>query len=399
MWASYTLSHAGRQLRLGPIAFWVVVGTLVIMAVWSISTATYFAFREDVLTRLISRQADMQFGYEDRIAELRAQIDRISSRQLLDQEQYEQKLEEIVRRQSALESRANVLNGSGSEVTGTVRSGGRGAEQRTAPLKPVPLGDKGVFLVPAERRPAIDPRANAAVRNAGGINAVIARVEASLDRVEQRQATTANSLEQTYDARARRIRGVLTELGVDMGKADGVGGPFVPARLPVGANGFEHQLHRISIARMQFNRLTRSLVAIPLRKPIDGELEMASPFGVRTDPFTGSPAMHTGLDLHAETGEPVHATADGTVTSAGWSGGYGRMVEINHGNGLATRYGHLSAIDVHVGQTVKIGQVVGRAGTTGRSTGPHLHYETRVRGEAVDPVKFLRAGERLAGSL
>src|SRR6266511_3218171 len=93
--AGYTLAHAGRQLRLGPIAFWIGVGTLVIMAVWTITTATYFAFREDVLTRLIARQAEMQFGYEDRIAELRAQVDRFSSRQLLDQEQYEQKLDQI----------------------------------------------------------------------------------------------------------------------------------------------------------------------------------------------------------------------------------------------------------------------------------------------------------------
>src|SRR5207245_10475157 len=87
--ADYAFVHAGRQLRIGPIAFWIVVGTLVIMAVWTILTASYFAFREDVLTRLIARQAEMQFGYEDRIAELRAQVDRLSSRQLLDQEQYE----------------------------------------------------------------------------------------------------------------------------------------------------------------------------------------------------------------------------------------------------------------------------------------------------------------------
>src|SRR5882672_10538919 len=114
--AGYTLAHAGRQLRLGPIAFWVVVGTLLIMAVWTITTATYFAFREDVLTRLIARQADMQFGYEDRIAELRAQVDRISSRQLLDQDQYEQKLDQVLRRQTALESRASALSGLGGDV-------------------------------------------------------------------------------------------------------------------------------------------------------------------------------------------------------------------------------------------------------------------------------------------
>ena len=96
--AAYTLSHGGRQLRLGPLAFWLVLAAVVVMAVWSITTATYFAFREDVLTRLIARQAEMQFGYEDRIAELRAQVDRISSRQLLDQDQYEQQVEQILRR-------------------------------------------------------------------------------------------------------------------------------------------------------------------------------------------------------------------------------------------------------------------------------------------------------------
>src|SRR5215831_14911969 len=123
-WAGLSLVHAGRQLRIGPIAFWVVVGTLVIMAAWTITTATYFAFREDVLTRLIARQADMQFGYEDRIADMRAQVDRISSRQLLDQEQYEQKLDQILRRQSALEARSNALGNVG-DVTGSIKAPGR----------------------------------------------------------------------------------------------------------------------------------------------------------------------------------------------------------------------------------------------------------------------------------
>ena len=101
----YTLVHAGRQFRLGPVAFWIVVGNLVIMAGWSVATGTYFAFHDDVLKRLIARQAEQQFAYEDRIAELRAQVDRIASRQLLDQEQFEQKLEQIMRRQATLESR------------------------------------------------------------------------------------------------------------------------------------------------------------------------------------------------------------------------------------------------------------------------------------------------------
>jgi murein DD-endopeptidase MepM/ murein hydrolase activator NlpD len=99
--------------------------------------------------------------------------------------------------------------------------------------------------------------------------------------------------------------------------------------------------------------------------------------------------------MQAQTGDPVRATANGTVTVAGWQGGYGKMVEIDHGNGLITRYGHLSSIEVNVGQSVKNGHTVGKVGSTGRSTGPHLHYETRVDGDAIDPQKFLRAGAKI----
>jgi murein DD-endopeptidase MepM/ murein hydrolase activator NlpD len=403
--ADYTLVHAGRRLRVGPIVFWIVVGTLMIMAVWSITTATYFAFREDVLTRLVARQADMQSGYEDRIAELRAQIDRISGRQLLDQEQYEQKLDQILRRQSALESRAGALNGTG-EATSPVRQSGRSAsgEPRTAPLKGGK--DKGAALQ-GDRNAPVDPRTRMFLAGAGGLNGVITRLNASLDRVEQRQSATVNSLADTYDTKARRMRGVLAELGVDVGKprpgAAGevvvaMGGPFVPLPVAKDTMSFERQVQRVKVARAEIARFTRTLGTLPVRKPLD-DVELMSGFGVRTDPFTGSPAMHTGLDLHGETGDRVRATADGTVTTAGWGGGYGRVVDIDHGNGLTTRYGHLSTIEVRVGQSVKAGQIIGQVGSTGRSTGPHLHYETRLRKQAVDPQKFLRAGQRLDGSI
>jgi murein DD-endopeptidase MepM/ murein hydrolase activator NlpD len=129
-----------------------------------------------------------------------------------------------------------------------------------------------------------------------------------------------------------------------------------------------------------------------------GQVEFTSGFGIRSDPFLGRPAMHTGLDFRASSGDPVRATAYGKVITAGWQGGYGKMVEIDHGNTLTTRYGHLSEIGVKVGDIVRIGQVIGAVGSTGRSTGPHLHYETRIDGDAVDPQKFLRAGVRLGSS-
>jgi murein DD-endopeptidase MepM/ murein hydrolase activator NlpD len=191
---------------------------------------------------------------------------------------------------------------------------------------------------------------------------------------------------------------VFAELGIKASAhmaAEPAGGPYVPYRLAAGANAFERQVHRITLERAQADQLAHEVAALPIRKPVPGELDATSGFGVRIDPFVNHPAMHTGIDFRGTVGESVHATAAGTVTVAGWSGGYGRMIEIDHGNGLATRYGHLSAIEVKVGQTIKTGQVIGRVGSTGRSTGPHLHYETRINGEAVNPNRFLRAGIRL----
>ncbi|HWF93875.1 MAG TPA: peptidoglycan DD-metalloendopeptidase family protein [Xanthobacteraceae bacterium] len=413
--ADYTLVHAGRQLRIGPIAFWIVVGTLVIMAAWSITTATYFAFRDDVLTRLVSREAEMQFGYEDRIAELRAQIDRLSSRQLLDQEQYETKLDQVSRRQATLESRAAALGAlTDPAITSSIKPpaarNGAGAPPRNAPLKPSPLTDAGA---PAATRDArlgiVNPATGrSAVVGSDDIDGALAGMQASLDRIDARHRAVLSALEETYHSKAQRMRGVLADLGVDTkkiapaprnGVVGGTGGPYVPALPPFNASAFDRQLYSVKVARVEIDQLTRSLVSIPVRRPIAGEGEIVSGFGVRIDPFLSRPAMHTGLDFRAEVGDPVLVTANGTVTSAGWSGGYGKMVEVDHGNGLATRYGHMSEIDVKVGQQVKLGQSLGKVGTTGRSTGPHLHYETRIDGEAVDPQRFLSAGSKLADVL
>src|SRR5438477_8129899 len=131
----YTFTHAGRQVRFGPVVFWIVVGSVTILGMWSAATATYFAFHDDVLTRLLARQAEMQYAYEDRIAELRARVDRTTSRQLLDQEQFDQKLEQIMRRQTALESRATAMGAIPDvSVTGPIRTPARG----TAANRPVP---------------------------------------------------------------------------------------------------------------------------------------------------------------------------------------------------------------------------------------------------------------------
>src|SRR5712672_3266556 len=141
--AGYTLVHAGKQVRFGPVVFWIVVGTVIMLGMWSAATATYFAFRDDVLTRLIARQAEMQYAYEDRIAELRARVDRTTSRQLLDQEQFDQKLEQVMRRQTTLESRATAL-GTIPDVTGSIkpsRGAAASSDGGSATPKPSPISD------------------------------------------------------------------------------------------------------------------------------------------------------------------------------------------------------------------------------------------------------------------
>lgn len=400
----YTLTHHGRQVRIGPVAFWIVVGTLVVMAVWSIATGTYFAFREDVLTRLIGRQAEMQFAYEDRIAELRAQVDRITSRQLLDQEQFEQKLTALLKRQATLEQRTNTLT-SDALTTGSIKP----ARAQPAPEAPPPKlrssalpGESMTFMAPPEQLQWRDdaPENNRMLSRAkaGGLEGTLARVSLSLDKVEKRQTSALSEAEERMESKAARMHSVLSELGVNVGKASarGVGGPLVPVKPPhASAGDFERQIYRINLAKAQVDRYTNTLATVPVRKPVPGDIELSSTFGVRLDPFLRRPALHTGLDMRGDTGEPVYATAAGKVSIAGREGGYGNMVEIEHGNGFATRYGHLSAIEVKVGQAVRIGQVIGRVGSTGRSTGPHLHYETRINDEPVDPQKFLKAGAKL----
>src|SRR2546429_2011884 len=383
----YTIVHAGKQVRLGPVVFWIVVGTIVLLGMWSAATATYFAFRDDVLTRLIARQAEMQYAYEDRIAELRAKVDRTTSRQLLDQEQFDQKLEQIMRRQTALESRATALGTIPDvSVTGSIRPPSRGTTATDAAPsgtpKPSPISDTVIFVAPPDREARLESRAPIVTNSQPnqfakiqGVDNVLVRLQTSLDKVESRQIAALNSVEDSMESRVRRMRGVFTDLGLDMAQLQaatprpGIGGPYVPVKLSPNAGAFERQLYRINVTRAQVERLSRTLALVPYRKPVIGEVEFTSGFGIRNDPFLGRPAMHTGLDFRAGSGDPVRATANGKVVSSGWTGGYGRMVEIDHGNGLSTRYGHLSEISVKVGDQIRIGQVLGAVGSTGRSTG------------------------------
>lgn len=225
-------------------------------------------------------------------------------------------------------------------------------------------------------------------------------------RIDHAQLALLNDLPRPAKQISARLRTAFRVAGLTAnqfrlpahdGQADatvgGVGGPFVPLPLTSSdAAAFEHAAIAAQSAIAMAEKLHRIAAHVPLATPLSGPLEVTSSFGPRIDPFLGRPALHAGVDLRENYGAPVRATAAGTVVFANAKGGYGNMVEIDHGNGLSTRYAHLSSFAVGQGQSVKAGDIIGRIGETGRATGPHLHYETRINGEPVDPERFLKAG-------
>jgi murein DD-endopeptidase MepM/ murein hydrolase activator NlpD len=208
-----------------------------------------------------------------------------------------------------------------------------------------------------------------------------------LARVEQEQLEQAALVAKALDVRYQVTTEELKRLGISaarVGSHDGVGGPFESAGNPTFKALFN--------SWKKLDQLQDGVIAIPSDKPVKTDVEFTSGFGVRSDPFRAGAAMHPGIDLAGAYGTAVYATADGTVVRAGWnSGGYGNLIEVDHGRGITTRFGHLSAILVRAGDHIARGQLIGRMGSTGRSTGNHLHYEVRIDGRAVNPIPFMKS--------
>ena len=227
--------------------------------------------------------------------------------------------------------------------------------------------------------------------------ASIAAVRDDQDRLLAEAETYAKS-------RAERLRLAYRLAGLDptafppiQGQA--LGGPLVEAKDPRALAAvldvdpaFAERIQRAAADLTQAQTLSATAQTLPLSAPTIG-LHEASGFGVRADPFTGHAALHTGLDFAGPVMTPIRATAPGVVAFTGERSGYGRTIVIDHGHGLKTRFAHLAAISVAVGDPVALGQRIGALGSSGRSTGPHLHYEVWVKGRAINPQRFLEAGD------
>ncbi|MFS2178519.1 peptidoglycan DD-metalloendopeptidase family protein [Rhizobium pisi] len=414
---------SGDKVRHMTVRPWMAALAFCFVGVFSIGyllATSYLVLRDDLIGATMARQARMQHDYEDRIAALRAQVDRITSRQLLDQQVVEDKVDKLMEQQMALTSRHGKLDNLLDRAESSGLTDKDGAAQ--APSSPVQsyapdikgkrasLTGGGIEAIekqlasgaPADATPDNSTLAYVPAAETVGDRAdrIFSKVTLSLKDVEQDQRYRVEQLTSDAGNAANAIESVLTRFKIPMpevaAKQDeddsAVGGPYVE---PESNDDFNNSLVALDGALTRLEAVRSTAESLPFRNPAIGK-EMTSPFGNRRDPFLGRLALHSGIDFRFSPGEKIRPTAPGKVISAGWTGGYGNMVEVDHGNGISTRYGHMSEVLVKVGDIVDRSDVIGLAGSTGRSTGTHLHYEVRQDGRAVDPVYFMNAGLKLA---
>jgi murein DD-endopeptidase MepM/ murein hydrolase activator NlpD len=218
---------------------------------------------------------------------------------------------------------------------------------------------------------------------------------AGLARIEVRQIQFAENMTKVALARTSKAEAAIRQFGLNPDvlarqARNAQGGVFEPFFGSAKKDVRDPRFLKLAASLSRMDAMERALAAIPTSMPA-AVMMMSSGFGFRSDPFTGGGAMHAGLDFKGPVGTPILSAAEGRVTFAGFNGGYGKTVEITHANGLLTRYAHLSGLNVTRGQMVKRGLQIGRMGSTGRSTGSHLHFEVRLNGRAINPRKFLEA--------
>ncbi|MGJ7038208.1 murein DD-endopeptidase MepM/ murein hydrolase activator NlpD [Shinella sp. BE166] len=402
---------SGDKIRHMTIRPWMAAVTFCFAGMFTVgylAATSYLVLRDDLIGATMARQARMQHDYEDRISALRAQVDRVTSRQLLDQQVVEEKVEKLMQQQSALSARHGkldallnraessgveasaplteetpVIDGRRADAAGAIDAimGGAGA----APLKTTQLAYAATSESVADRA-----------------DRLFSKVTLSLKDLEHEQINRIQSLTAGASETADAIQTILRRTGFDVAEETAekpatdsdlaIGGPFVE---PVAfTDPFEESINDLDDALERLDSARRTARKLPFGNP-SPQSSITSRFGNRTDPFLGRLALHAGIDFRARTGTEIHAAGAGTVVVAGRNGGYGNMVEIDHGDGLTTRYAHLSRVLVKVGDHVDEADPVGLSGTTGRSTGPHLHYEVRRDGKAIDPMRFLTAGMKL----
>ena len=238
----------------------------------------------------------------------------------------------------------------------------------------------------------------AALTASGKIDAQTAEILAPLRRAEAGQMAMVVKANAALQARYAETTRELRRMGLTpnrIASQAAMGGPLEEVNENnASAASADAQFRSLVMSWKRLDSLEEAAIAIPSMQPV-AEMRLTSSFGVRSDPFRGTQAMHAGLDIPGPVGTPIYATADGIVSRSQRAGAYGLLIEVNHGKGIQTRYAHLSKMLVDANTRVRRGQLIGLMGSTGRSTGPHLHYEVRIDGRAVNPTPYIQAGDQL----
>jgi murein DD-endopeptidase MepM/ murein hydrolase activator NlpD len=332
------------------------------------------------IAALMNDQSDLVYSaYEDRIAELRVEIDRLHSRQYAQAGDLNLQLQELTQQQEVLLEQHQYV--------------------RQLAEKAAELGIVTADLAPAEDA---DEAAPALMTSTLIGSSAVARddIEAAAAAVDEMMTDSRLALAAISEGANAATANIVTELrgiGIrpELQADQAAGGPFEPAREAVDAPSVVDDANAVFEALVRFKAARSALDAAPIHRPLAGKGRMSSSYGNRKDPFTRRKAFHAGIDFPAPTGTTVLAAGAGTVTFVGQKSGYGKVVEVTHEKGLVTRYGHLSGFIVEEGQLVVAGTPIARVGSTGRSTGPHLHFEVRRDDNAVDPAGYLAVGKRL----
>jgi murein DD-endopeptidase MepM/ murein hydrolase activator NlpD len=365
--------HAPRVYGISPRLFYPVFAGLFAT---NVLTALALLLMPEVSALLDGRDRQTIGAYEDRIAQLRVEVDRLHSRQFAQTGDINIQLQELTQQQEVLLEQQQLV----TQLAQKAQSMG------------IAVAPDAIDALPTTVS-AIPLPADSKVGNLDKVSATMMRMAS-----ENRLALAA--LSESASASTEEIVDTLGRLGIKTKLPDltndGLGGPYLPAEASEDSSSLVDDANAVFAALRRFGAAQKALDDAPVHKPLAGQYRISSGFGNRTDPFTGGRAFHSGIDFAAPRGKTVLSAGSGQVSFVGERSGYGNTVEVTHAGGIVTRYGHLSAFIVSVGQSVATGTPIARVGSTGRSTGPHLHFEVRRGDRALDPNAYLNAGRMLA---
>lgn len=353
-----------------------------LLAVTNVFSLVALFMAPDIAT-LFNRQDERAFSaYEERILQLRMEVDRLHSRQYRQEGDLNLQMQELTQQQEFLAEQHRYV---------------RILAEKAAEMG---LANDNFEIASVDPDPAaIITGSISSTDEAQGVAEISQSIDDMLADSRQALASISDAAEESTDEIMNGLNSVGISLTLDGANDAGTGGPFLPATETFDSESLAESANGVLDALTRFQQAREGLAAAPIHYPFASHYRVSSVFGNRRDPFNGSSAFHSGLDIAAPAGTSVLAAGDGRVSFAGQKSGYGNVVEISHAGGTISRYAHLSAILVSVGAHVKAGDVVARVGSTGRSTGPHLHFELRRNNTPQNPVPYLNLAKTLSAYL